>query len=238
MEDNAGSEKSNKLPNFGALAYISSIYFIATGIAYLWAYWSAFSVNILEYLAIADVLKHAAFPVASAVASIALGLVFGSIFGAKRLPPGGGKNTPVGRALNKYKRAIFSAALLLVVGLYFLRLPQYLPIFPFLAALLVAIPIGNLPQFQRLLPDEIRYSVVLFLCALPFLAFSVGESRAAEIVDGTRFRFLVDAGLEPVVSLRYVGHAGEEYFFYEPKIKAIVLIKRPDKPLVFAYFKR
>lgn len=238
MDNDAKPPERSGSANFGALAYGASIYFIAVATVYLWAYWSQFSINILEYLAVTDVLKHAAFPIASTVGSVALGVVLGNIFGAESLPPGVGKGTTIGRFLNKHKKPIFFLAVILVLGLYSLRLPLYAPVAPFAAAILFTIPIANLPLMQRLLPDRVRNAVILFLCALPLLAHSAGVSKAGGIVDGTRFHFLADPALEPRASLRYVGHAGDEYFFYDPSTKAIVLMKRPtDKPLMFSPFK-
>jgi len=239
MENSEQPESASRAKGFGAFAYGTSIYFIAIATTYLWAYWSKFSVNILEYLAVTDVLKHAAFPIASAVLSVAIGVALGSVFGTDTLPPGGGKATPVGRVLKKYKKTIFLVGMVVVLVLYIFKPPQYFSIGPTLAGLLLAIPLGNLPQVQRLFPDNIRYAVVFFLSALPLLAFGIGDSRADAIVDGSRFHFLMDPALEPSASLRYIGHAGEEYFFYEPRAKAVVLMKRPtDKPLMFSPFKR
>ncbi|MDP9908227.1 hypothetical protein J2W27_000320 [Variovorax boronicumulans] len=233
------NQPSDKSPNgFPSFAYFSSVYFIATGAGYLWAYWSKFSINILEYLSISDVLKHAAFPIASSVASVLIGTLAGTIMGSDRLPPGGGKDTPLGKVLNRHKRLIFLVGLIITISLYASNISYLLLPAPFLAALLLVIPIGNLSQIQRLLPDNLRYTVVFFLCLVPLLSITTGELKAKSIIDGTRFHFLIDPTLPPSISLRYIGHAGEEYFFYEPQRSSIVLMKRvPDKPLALGKFK-
>ncbi|MDQ0041058.1 hypothetical protein [Variovorax boronicumulans] len=230
-------EKTSK--GLGGFIYFSSIYFIATGMGYLWAYWSSFSINILEYLAISDVLKHAAFPIASSVASVLIGTVAGTIMGSTHLPPGGEKDSPIGKKLNRYKRLIFLVGLIITIACFASNVSYLLLLAPFLAAFLLMIPVGNLSQVRRLLPDNVRYTVVFFLCLVPFLSITTGELKAKSTIEGSGFQFLVDPALTSATSLRYLGHAGEEYFFYDPREKTTVLIKRlPDKPLVLGRFKR
>jgi hypothetical protein len=55
--------------------YFSSVYAVTVGVLYLWGYWSTFGVNILEYLSLADIVKTAAYPVASVFAIMGLGRV-------------------------------------------------------------------------------------------------------------------------------------------------------------------
>ena len=47
--------------------YFGSLYFVSVGALYLWGYWSAFNINILAYLSLADVLKLTAYPIALAL---------------------------------------------------------------------------------------------------------------------------------------------------------------------------
>jgi len=45
--------------------YWSTAYVVVVAVLYLWGYWSPFNINVLEYLSLADVVKAAAYPLAS-----------------------------------------------------------------------------------------------------------------------------------------------------------------------------
>ncbi len=102
-------------------AYAATLYFITVGVLYLWGYWSTFGINILQYMTLGDALKMAAYPIASGFISVAVGVVLSSLTGlARALPPGGGRNTAVGRELNRLKGPliiVYSLAVL-AIALY------------------------------------------------------------------------------------------------------------------------
>ena len=79
--------------SLGKYAYVSSLYFLAVGVLYLWGYWPSFGVNVLEYAGLTDIIKTAAYPVASLFVFFAVGAVFGELLASDALPPGGGAGT-------------------------------------------------------------------------------------------------------------------------------------------------
>ena len=64
----------------GILAYCSSAYFFSVAALYLWGYWSPFKINILEYVSLSDVIKIAAFPIASVFILVAIGMLIVKFF--------------------------------------------------------------------------------------------------------------------------------------------------------------
>ena len=58
--------------------YFSSLYFIATGVLYLWGYWTPFNVNILEYMSLSDVLKTTAYSIALTAGITMVGTLLGA----------------------------------------------------------------------------------------------------------------------------------------------------------------
>src|SRR5258708_17630524 len=94
--------------------YFGSLYSIGVGILYLWGYWGTFDVNVLEYLNLADVLKLTVYPIASVFVFYALGVLLGEfMFVRTSLTPGAGRDTLIGRFLNRFISSLF---LLWVLG--------------------------------------------------------------------------------------------------------------------------
>lgn len=50
-------------------SYVPAIAFLvaATSTLYLWGYWGSFDINILEFLGLSDILRVAAYPLASSL---------------------------------------------------------------------------------------------------------------------------------------------------------------------------
>ena len=218
--------------------YIGSLYFICVGVLYLWGYWSPFGVNILEHLALADVLKITAYPIASAVFLSGIGAALGEAFvrGAK-VSPGGGRGSSFERFLRRFFTplillyAVSTVALLLYGPIEKWRiLPVFLGAPLYFAA-------NQARVLHRLIPHEGPRSVVLYVLAtLPPFAFGHGLLAANKIQTGSSFTYLVSelphhpARTEPTDALRYVGTAGERMFFFDPLRIAVVLAKVGEAP--------
>jgi hypothetical protein len=57
---------------------------------------------VLEYISLGDVVSHAVLPFLASISSLIIGASISHITSADMFPPGGGVNTPLGRALNRY----------------------------------------------------------------------------------------------------------------------------------------
>ena len=57
------------------IASLVGIYTFAVGFIYLFGYWWSFDINVLEHLALSDVVKYTAFPISSFAAVFVLGCV-------------------------------------------------------------------------------------------------------------------------------------------------------------------
>ena len=65
----------NLMENTKKYIWLAAPYFITVGLLYLWAYWSSFGINILEYAALSDVAKVAIIPVGSAFVFVFSGFI-------------------------------------------------------------------------------------------------------------------------------------------------------------------
>lgn len=212
--------------------YFLSLYFVAVGSLYLWGYWSSFGVNILEYLSLADIVKSTAYPIASVFISLVIGVVLAEISSVKKkFPSGGGRNTAEGRFLLKHKGFL---GILYIAGT--LALLVFGPIGKWLVLpMLFGIPIALYARERNVLAYQIpaeapRNVCLLLLATLPLFAFGLGKTGANYILDGKVFYYVLDndsvtPSSEPSQKIRFIGHAGDFIFFWEPK-KSILSISK------------
>lgn len=218
--------------------YFASVYFFGTGALYLWGYWGTFEINFLEYIGFADILKSTAFPIASALLVAAAGPAVGEVyFGTRaRLPHGGGRDTRIGRFLNKYLPKRIRLLVLLTI---ILELALYGGAFKWLVIpWLVAIPIQAVGVEKRLLAqvlpwDPLRSLAIYILAVLPFLAYGRGVIDADSIVKGFEYSYVLSPidGLgvakddPPEKKPRFLGHTGDFLFFFDPVAVSVAISK-------------
>lgn len=230
--------------------YLSSLYFVTVAALYLWGYWSPFNVNILEYLSLADIVKASAYPIASTFGFLALGAVLGEATGGRRdLPSGGGSKALPGRFFRKYRSLIGLSYIVGTLTFLFLGPSEKWQIaLPVLLAIPITVFAKEWSFLRSLIPYEQPRSLCIFLFAiLPFYAFGQGQMTAAAIIDGSRFEYvlpptgsvsiLVDA--DPTKNVRFLGHAGDFLFFWEPEKSILDISKFEDgKTLRLRRFER
>lgn len=215
--------------------YWTSAYFLISSVLYLWGYWSVFDINIFEYSDITDIAKSAAYPIASTFIFVIVGAVLGEIlFPHNTLPPGGGKNTPLGKFLNRFV-FIFIAAYAIGTVLLFLFGPdEKWWIVPMLIAIPISIGLKKYGFLEEIILSEGgRTTVIFLLTILPPFSYGHGHLKALSIHTGEKFSYTVsqiegassEAESPPIELPRYIGQAGEQIFFYLPKNNAVLLTK-------------
>lgn len=229
---------------FTSLTFLSPLYFIAVGTFYLWGYWSPFNINILEYLGITDIVKAAAYPVASSFAFLAFGALIGEFIGPRSyLPSGGGTNSPVAKFLRKHSSAFWICYILITLAILFLAPSQK---WQFVLPVLFALPLTSYVTQRKFLStiipsEQIRSLCVFLLAILPFYAYGQGRQMAEGIIGGSKYDYV----LSPIdgVSIypkedfaknpRFIGHASDSLFFWQPQNSTLVISKMQEgKPLV------
>jgi hypothetical protein len=228
------SSSSPDQPRMLPPIYWSSAYFLSVAILFLWGYWAPFSVNVLEYVTLSDIVKTAAYPVASAFLFMAAGAVMGQMtFPQGFLPPGGGAQSPAGRWLRKFGPQLLTLYALATLVLFIFGPIQKWLIAPMLVALPVTIILGELKVLSASLPhDATRSAILLLLVSLPLFAFGHGRIKANDIITGKSYSYTnstieghtVAAEAEPSQRPRYIGRAGDLYFFYLPKAASTLLV--------------
>jgi hypothetical protein len=237
--------------------YLASLYFITVGVLYLWGYWQTFGINILEYLDLADIIKVTAYPVAVVVIITAASSFGGGQLGSwqsskldARLNSAHahavltGSPTELDRFrkfLNRYIKFIISCYIAAVLfSLYLLAINSVYAwsILPTLVALPIAKQLAKNGFLQdRIENDMIRFLLRFAFAAIPLFSYASGKIASENIVQGIAYRFVVsefpgDSSNKAEHRLRYVGHASDYTFFYDPIREATVIAKiEDDKPL-------
>lgn len=169
--------------------YVASLYFLMVAVLYLWGYWSQFGINILQYISFTDVLKLALYPVASSFGFFLVGALI-SHLGQMTwpLPSGRGRDTPLGRALNRHKQLLSVVYVLGTLTLWIFGPVAKWFLLPAFLALPIAIVLKSRGLFCFAWPDEAARSTIIFLlAALPLWAYGQGRVKAAEVTSGSAY---------------------------------------------------
>jgi len=215
-------------------------YFIAVGACYLFGYWGAIGINVLEFVGFADIAKLAVYPLVAGLLLTALGAVFSEITTGKHLPVGGGEHTPIGRFGRRFARPILAIVVLGIVAIYLFAVE---PVKWFAIAFLVilfAAPLSSMEPIIVALPNpKARFLLLQAGLLLPILAFAYGRLDiylatkliSAKTVDVVRSKLpLVSEAKLPVV---YLGLLGTTFVLRETKSGQLVLVRQKDDAPLF-----
>lgn len=217
-----------------------STFGIATAASYLFGYWGAFNVNVLELGSLIDVAKLAAFPLLASLAFFMTGTVTTEILQGDRLPPGGGNDTPIGRWGLRYWRLLVIALIssIVLISIYGPEPGNW-----FLASLLtsfLSIPICHSELAIKYIPNpKIRSKALYLAILLPTISFAYGRLDAHLVKTGHPNR-IIDVARSKLElretnkrRVAYLGRIGEVDVLYESLSGTIVLSKQRDENPLF-----
>jgi hypothetical protein len=227
--------------------YFLTLYLITVGILYLWGYWSSFNVNILEYLSLTDVIRWTAYPIATAFGFLAIGALLGEyLVGQGFFPVGAGRNSRTGKFLGRFSVLLAILYVVVLVALALSNAPNKWRLLSLLLATPIYLFAKNHGLLLGLIPNDSARSVVIFLLALlPTFAYGQGRLEAEQIMDGRKFDYALSpidqvsspADANPNQKMRYLGHAGDFFFFLNPASHVLVITKfQDDKALLLKHF--
>ena len=225
-----------------------SLYALCVGCVYLWGYWTPFNVNILEYVALADIAKAAALPVITLAASTAVGIIASDFLLGTALPPGGGRDTPTGIWLNRKLRWIVPLYGISIAVLWSSGLTAKWDVLGWLIGMPCAVAAQRLGFLVNVVADNrVRMCLTMLLFLTPPLAFSSARHQAVLVLSGVAFDYVLlpaDGAVLPTSEIaktrtRYLGHAGEVVFFWEPDRSSLTVTKLDSThPLSIAHYGR
>jgi hypothetical protein len=213
-------------------------YALAVSTLYLWGYWGSFQINILEYIGIADIVKGAIYPIGSAFAFLALGVILGEIF-SPNLEPGGGAHTAIGKVINRWAAPLFAVFVICVALLAIFGPVQKWKVLPFLFALAAYFPLKSSGFLRAELKSEGARSISIYLLTalIPF-AYGRGALEANAVLTGAKYSYptttlpeiSTTVGVSPQLRMRYIGKAGDRYVFFDPTNKGTSFIAMATVP--------
>ena len=231
-------ESGSSIPRLGTSSciYLGSLYFVSVGVLYIWGYWQTFGINVLEYMNPTDVLRLAAYPIASSFIFVVLGTVLNEFGGLhEALPPGGGRDTRTGRFLRKHARLIVGSYFALSLGLLFVGPVTKWLFLPVLIAIPVAFAVKRRGVFSSWLTNDSVRTVIIFLLAmLPPYAYGLGKIKAAELLNGIEYQYVAAGPVEgltvqdptkPSDRIKYLGHVNEYIFLLMPDNDTSVVLR-------------
>ncbi|WP_186172045.1 hypothetical protein [Vibrio chagasii] len=198
-------------------------YSLFISILYLFGFWSSFNVNVLEYIALSDVLKSAMTPLLYSALLVTVGFSIGNMLGmplAKHLPAGGGQHLPVARYVRLAFKVMFWVLLSAIIYQIVFDSGNYRWFkVAALSMLIVPVIVGDARELEDYIPyKHVRVIVVNVLVAVAVYAFGWGaiDAKAAK----TNEQDLKINGLE--VEHQYVGWAGDYLFLWDNKNSTVI----------------
>ncbi|QPB83543.1 hypothetical protein CWC22_011315 [Pseudoalteromonas rubra] len=200
-------------------------YSLVISLLYLFGYWSSFNINVLDHIALADVIKSALYPLIYSSIFLIIGLTIGSLIStplSKAMPPGGGADLPEA----KYIRLLFN-----FMFLFMLALALYVIFFKvgnirwYKVAALINIPviviIGN-AEFasQYINHKQTRVLVVNILCIALLYSYGWGAVNAERAKNNEQ---TIKINGKPIKE-RFIGWAGNFLFLWDNS-KQVVIAK-------------
>ena len=207
-------------------------YALLVSTLYLWGYWGAFGINVLDYIGVSDIIKAAVYPLVTAFMSLAVG-AFLADFMSPKVEPGSGANTPIGKVLNAALPVLTVVYVLAIVAVMMSPWPN-----KWLAAgAMVTGPAYFHLKTSQLLAKEIHSdrvrSIVIFLLIMAApVAYHRGRTAAAGVTEGTSYQTVVSelpprstaAKLANAEKPRFVGKLGDRFAVYDPVARSVSLI--------------
>lgn len=219
---------------------IGAPFLVAVGGCYLFGYWGALEINVLEFVGFTDLAKLSLYPLLVATAFFFVGVAWNELTLGERLAPGGGAETRIGKFGRRHWKALLSLNLLAIALIAILG-PE--PSRWFIVALLLVIygtALSHVEWIIDAIPNpRVRGTLLQILVALPALAFANGryeaysaiQLRSAKTIEVARSGLpLVSDLSSPVL---YLGLLGETYVLRETKTGKTVLVKRRDDTPLF-----
>lgn len=227
--------------NFGikeALAVVVP-YLITVSTCYLFGYWGAFHINVLEFISFADIAKLAVYPLMASLVLLLGGVLFSELALSPHFPPGGGRASKVGMFGQKYWRWLLALQLCItvIVAIYW---PEPVKWF-FVAGLVSSFStfFAHLQKLIEVVPNpRVRATALFLVLLLPSISFAYGRQQAFLVKTGTSKQFVDVVRSRLAIAsdeknpVAYLGFLGSVYVLRETKTGHLVLVKqRDDSPL-------
>lgn len=214
---------NSDLKQFPLLSFVVP-YALVTSLLYLFGYWSSFQINILEYVSLPDVIKLAIYPLVIGALISLVGFYVQVTMTFTADPEKAFILVP-----SKFARWLNWVILLLIFGIVlFKRTGSWYVTAGFLLASLVSFNFVGSDKLKNYIPHPSARKVILFsVSVILFTSYGRGKENADLILSGKRYKTVSTSVfkekgsvnfddkklLEGLDKLKYVGTAGDYFFF-------------------------
>ncbi|MGR5094248.1 hypothetical protein ACPV5O_14515 [Vibrio maritimus] len=218
-------------------------YSITTSLLYLFGYWGSFDVNILDYIALSDVVKAALYPLLYSSILVIVVIIVGNMLTMpleKHMPAGAGKNLPEAkyfRFLLWFFNLVFSAVILYTI-FFVAGLSRWFSIAAF-SMLFIPSIIGDAHFASDFIGHrKTRVIVLNIMMGVLVYSFGWGAINAKGVKEDTKTVIIN----ETTYQVGVIGWAGDYLFLWEDVSKSVHALNKssvseflfsvqPDKPI-------
>ncbi len=225
-------EKPSFVEHLPMYLSIVSAYSLALGSAYLWGYWGRFQVNILDYIALTDVLKATALPLATTASVMFMGHLQGEMLVGEH----GMVRKPFTWGVGKLyaARAFYSVFWLPAVAFSLAYdYPHRWMVISLILSFKVLSPAVDSQFLSYLFPTRsVRAVIILAAVLMPATMYDKGQHVAGDVIEARTYDSVVPTPVTastPARRLRLIGHAGDTFFLWNPMTSSITLTKLDSK---------
>lgn len=226
-----GVHAESSSPKASTVLPALSAYFVSVGALYLWGYWGRFDINVMEHLGLSDIVKAAAWPVLSWFLFLVAGMFLGESIKFEGLAVADGRKTSLGQTLWRLRGAIKWIYIVFIAGLLAFGGAWAWQPASVLLALVLGPALSRMRQLQNLIPSDGPRGIMAFAAViLPMWSFGQGQINANSIRDGRSYQFVlpesdgVVGSADASTSLRYLGLAGNAFFFWDPTALSVNMV--------------
>ena len=225
------------MKNYQNIAIYVLPYITACAALYHIAYWGTFNVNGLAYINLSDLVKSFVQPCVYFFVIVLLSFIFNE--GVLRIgiiyPYGGGKNTQVGKVVNKkWVRSIL--LLLWLFGIFFFYTNGDTTRWLFWAFTVSIVPIFVIDNSgfleNEFTNSKLRIHAIRVIVFLPILSFSSGKYQREMIFKNLRYQYTtsvtIDSNINRPDTLKYLGNL-DNYFLMTDLSNTKIIFVRNDK---------
>jgi hypothetical protein len=206
---------------------------------YLFGYWSSFGINILEFVTLSDVIKLGIYPLVVGVVGGAASLIIGFLGGT--ILPTPSYDGAEGAAITRMHKIIKIIIILMLVGfavfLYLQNNPYFWYITGAVITLTLILTIADVKMFEPLIPNpSIRSFILAVGMGILPLSYGIGKTNAQSVLNGKSAKVVSTQTFKESETfkskgqdaLKFVGVAGDYFFFITMDNSVIYAVKYSD----------
>jgi len=220
--------------NLKANIFLSIPYLTICGGLYHIAYWSTFNINGLSHLGISDLIKSFIYPFLSFTLTFLLGYILTTFFFTRKdRPPGGGRETSIGRFLNKKWFTFILVVLWIFIVIYLFsngEKDRWI-VWVIFAELTPTLFLFNIGLWREEIADaQLRFNLIQAFVLIPIISIATGKYDSELIKNNYRYKYVINTKIDSHQTIRndtikFLGSTETKLFFSDLKNTTTFIIR-------------